>query len=73
MQVYLLLGKLHGETGHHLVSTLQLNIFHVTDLLLCPLELENGKRCCFNFATNMNDWKQPSRGVLKKMCSEIMQ
>ena len=42
LQVYLLPGKMHGETGRHLVSTLPFNSFHVIDLFLWPLK--SGKK-----------------------------
>ena len=75
LQVYLPPGKMHRETGRHLVSTLPFNSFHVIDLFLWPLKSGKKKTIffCFLHKYESLEAEQPSRDVLSKRCSENMQ
>ena len=75
LQVYLLPGKMHGETGRHLVSTLPFNSFHVIDLFLWPLKSGKKKTMLFCFLHKYEslEVEQSSRDILSKGSSENMQ
>ena len=74
-QVSLPPGKMNGETGRHLVSTLPFKSFHVIDLFLWPLKSGKKKMMLFCFLHKYEslEAEQPSRDVHSKRCSENMQ